>query len=53
MQGLAPTTLAEGYIDLSSRSTRTTRFTHVLLPVLPTQYHRRVFEELIPLVRDT
>jgi hypothetical protein len=53
MQGLAPTTLAEGYIDLSSRSTRTTRFTHVLLPVLPTQYHRRVFEELIPLVRNT
>jgi hypothetical protein len=37
MQGLAPTTLAEGYIDLSSRSTKTTQFTHVLLPVLPTE----------------
>jgi hypothetical protein len=36
MQGLALTTLAKGYIDLSSRSTRTTRFTHVLFPVLLT-----------------
>jgi hypothetical protein len=36
VQGLAPTTLADGDIDLSSRSTITTLFTHVLFPVLLT-----------------
>jgi hypothetical protein len=30
--GLAPTTLADGEIDLSSRSTTTTRFSHCSIP---------------------